>query len=268
MTGVAPLPISGQAAPHQGRQAQPRADPPLLLTFMTMHGPQPSFGGEGDWETSVLLCTAKAGRTIPMLGCSLAWLNQDTQPLEGLSEVGGRVVWSSPKAHRTRSVPVPRSLMSGLIDLCAGKAPDDPVFTSPKGDPLRLTNWRHRVFDPACRTAGIAPHDLRHTAASLAISAGANVKAVQRMLGHASAAMTLDVYTGLVAEDLDSVAERLDVAAARSRADSLRTADVLTLLKPGRRGLRRALTCANVGGPRRFRTDDLRIKSPLLYQLS
>ena len=31
------------------------------------------------------------------------------------------------------------------------------------------------------------------TAASLAVSAGANVKAVQRMLGHASAAMTLDV---------------------------------------------------------------------------
>ena len=41
--------------------------------------------------------------------------------------------------------------------------------------------------------------------------------------------MTLDVYTGLFAEDLDSVAERLDVAAAQSRADSLRTADVLTL---------------------------------------
>jgi L-arabinose isomerase len=39
------------------------------------------FGGEGDWETSVLLCTAKAGRTIPMLECSLVWLNQDTQPL-------------------------------------------------------------------------------------------------------------------------------------------------------------------------------------------
>ena len=41
--------------------------------------------------------------------------------------------------------------------------------------------------------------------------------------------MTLDVYTGLFAEDLDSVAERLDVAAAQSRADSLRTADVVTL---------------------------------------
>jgi hypothetical protein len=49
------------------------------------------------------------------------------------------------------------------------------------------------------------------------------------MLGHACAAATLDVYTGLFAEDPDSVAERLDLAAAQSRADLLRTADVLTL---------------------------------------
>ena len=50
-------------------------------------------------------------------------------------------------------------------------------------------------------------HDLRHTAASLAIHAGANPKVVQRMLGHASAAMTLDVYADLFESDLDSVAE-------------------------------------------------------------
>jgi hypothetical protein len=47
------------------------------------------------------------------------------------------------------------------------------------------------------------------------------------MLGHASAAMTLDVCTELFADDADVDAELLDVAAAQSRADSLRTADVL-----------------------------------------
>ena len=61
---------------------------------------------------------------------------------------------------------------------------------------------------------------LRHTAASLSISAGANVKAVQRMLGHAR--MTLDVYADLFDEDLDGVADRLD-AGIRSAADPLRT---------------------------------------------
>ena len=60
----------------------------------------------------------------------------------------------------------------------------------------------------------ITIHDLRHTAASLAVAAGANVKAVQRMLGHASAAMTLDVYADLFDDDLDAVADALDRHAA------------------------------------------------------
>jgi integrase len=68
----------------------------------------------------------------------------------------------------------------------------------------------------------ITPHDLRHTAARLAVSAGANVKAVQRMLGHAKASMTLDVYTDLFDADLDDVATNLD-AAIRSAAYALRT---------------------------------------------
>ncbi|MFK3671805.1 tyrosine-type recombinase/integrase [Leifsonia aquatica] len=58
-------------------------------------------------------------------------------------------------------------------------------------------------------------HDLRHTAASMAISAGANVKAVRGMLGHASAAMTLDTYADLFDDDLDSVSDRLDQTRAR-----------------------------------------------------
>lgn len=56
----------------------------------------------------------------------------------------------------------------------------------------------------------MTPHDLKHTAASLAVSAGANVKALQRMLGHKSAAMTLDTYADLFEDDLGSVAERLN----------------------------------------------------------
>jgi Phage integrase family len=67
-------------------------------------------------------------------------------------------------------------------------------------------------------------HELRHTAASLAVAAGANVKAVQQMLDHASAAMTLDVYAGLFADDLDTVADQLDRAFAKWNADQTRTA--------------------------------------------
>ena len=92
-----------------------------------------------------------------------------------------------------------------------------------KGFPTATTGW----FNSAVRAAQakapadepfpqVTPHDLRHTAASLAISAGANVKAVQRMLGHASAAMTLDTYADLFDDDLGAVAEALDKAASSS----------------------------------------------------
>ena len=86
---------------------------------------------------------------------------------------------------------------------------------------MRVGNARRGWFDRAAREIGVpglTPHELRHTAASLAMSAGANVKAVQRMLGHAKASMTLDVYTDLFDDDLEAVAERLDVVGRAASA--------------------------------------------------
>lgn len=97
---------------------------------------------------------------------------------------------------------------------------DDLLFTNSAGGLLNNSNFRRHVFDPGVRALGLAPftpHNLRDTAASLAVSAGANVKAVQRMLGHASAAMTLDVYSGLFTDDLDAVAEHMHEAATAAR---------------------------------------------------
>ena len=87
----------------------------------------------------------------------------------------------SPKARRTRSLPLPRFLRPELAAHVAGKHLDERVFTASRGGPLRNSNFRHYVFDPAVARAGLAPltpHDLRDTAASLAVSAGANVKTV------------------------------------------------------------------------------------------
>ena len=74
---------------------------------------------------------------------------------------------------------------------------------------------RRDVFDPAVEALGlkITPHNLRDTAASLAIQEGASVVAVARLLGHESAATTLNHYAGLFPTDLDDIASRLDVAA-------------------------------------------------------
>lgn len=91
----------------------------------------------------------------------------------------------------------------------------DLVFTSPQGAVLRVQRFRRSYFDRAAKEAGVpglVPHELRHTAASLAISAGATVKSVQRMLGHASVTLTLDRYGHLFPDELDGVALRLDEA--------------------------------------------------------
>ena len=61
---------------------------------------------------------------------------------------------------------------------------------------------------------------MRHTAGSLAVASGANVKSVQQMLGHASAAMTLDAYAGLFGDDLDALDEWLHEAATRPHVAS------------------------------------------------
>ena len=94
--------------------------------------------------------------------------------------------------------------------------------------PVRAAT-RDQLATPLLRPCGTlsgargAPHELRHTAASLAIAAGASVKAVQLMLGHSSAAMTLDRYGHLFPDELDAVAERLDEAHSRAVADRVRT---------------------------------------------
>ena len=122
-----------------------------------------------------------------------------------VTESGG-LVWSTPKTHERRSVPFPAALADELAALMVGKGRDELVFTDQRGGVLRNSNWRARVFEPAVTAVQsqataqrakeiaatgkaatpefptITPHDLRHTAASLAVSAGANVKAVQRML--------------------------------------------------------------------------------------
>jgi integrase len=101
-----------------------------------------------------------------------------------------------------------------------GRRRDDLVFTAHEGGVLRLSHFRPRVFGPAVNRLvatvhdfpRVTPHDRRHTAASAAISGGANPKAVPTMLGHQSAALTLDTYVDLFPDDLELVSAALDQA--------------------------------------------------------
>jgi integrase len=73
--------------------------------------------------------------------------------------------------------------------------------------------------------ADVRLHDMRHTCASLAIRSGANVKVVQKLLGHKTATLTLDRYGHLYPDDLDAVATAFDTA-----ADALRTIPTLNVV--------------------------------------
>jgi integrase len=176
--------------------------------------PIPEVGGQ--YSVLILLlgfCGLRWGEVAGLRVGRLDLLRRRLTVAETLSEVNGHLVQGTPKSHAARSVPIPGFLVNLLAEAVAGKSPDDLVFTQWRGKPLRNLNFRRDVFDPAARDAGLeglTPHEMRHTCAALAVSAGANVKAVQRMLGHASAAMTLDVYAGLFDDDLDGVAARLD----------------------------------------------------------
>lgn len=146
-------------------------------------------------------------------------------------DVGDRIEVGTPKTHKRRSVPFPASLAVPLARLCEGKSPEQLLFADRLGGYMRRTRTDESSrgwFSQSVRRAGVptlTPHDLRHTAASLAVSAGANVKAVQRMLGHASAAMTLDTYADLFDDDLDAVAARLDEGLTRSNVAQLWSVD-------------------------------------------
>lgn len=111
------------------------------------------------------------------------------------------LIWPSQTGGHLKSPSTHDSWLSGAVKRCqraAEEARTRELASDPDSEP------RTPVFPR------ITAHDLRHTAASLAISAGANVKAVQRMLGHKSAAMTLDTYADLFDDDLTILAQRLE----------------------------------------------------------
>jgi integrase len=142
---------------------------------------------------------------------------------ENAVNVGGHIVVGTPKSGQSRTVPFPAFLAELLARQGEGKDRDQLVFGDGQNhlrSPDVRDGWfvnakkRARAVDPTF--PDLTLHDLRHTAASLAVSSGANVKAVQRMLGHASAAMTLDTYADLFDTDLDAVGEALDRARTQS----------------------------------------------------
>jgi integrase len=120
------------------------------------------------------------------------------------SKKTSRAILGSTKTHRSRTVPVPNAVRRDIRARMATATSTDYLFPTPSGLIWTNTNFRLRSkWTASTRSAGLAGttiHDLRHTAASLLIAAGADVKAVQTILGHASATMTMDLYGHLFSD--------------------------------------------------------------------
>jgi integrase len=130
------------------------------------------------------------------------------------SSKGGELFVDTLKGKRARTVPLVAELVP-LVDAWArDKQGSDWLFDAPRGGPLGEANWKRSVgWTAACKHIGrptLRVHDLRHTCASLWLAAGADPKVVQRILGHASAAMTMDLYGHLIDQNLWDAAARFD----------------------------------------------------------
>lgn len=138
----------------------------------------------------------------------------------------GKDAFGTPKTGKARAIPLHGFLLPALAEMAGGQPASAPLFRVRGGGHINPSNYRSRVFTPALKQlksefpeslgdVHITIHDLRHTATTHAIAAGADVKVVQTMLGHATATETLDRYGHLWPDRLDEVTDA--VSAARER---------------------------------------------------
>jgi integrase len=131
-------------------------------------------------------------------------------------------LYGDTKTGEPRTIVLPRPVVAMLVDhIATYVTPIGGSFMFPRedGTPIdsrdRYNAWV-RLFRRAAARAdvnhGLSPNDLRHMAAARAIGIGADVYAVQRMLGHAKASITLDTYGSLWEARSREIADRLGEA--------------------------------------------------------
>lgn len=157
-----------------------------------------------------------------------------------LVEVNGKLELGPPKTKAgVRTVTMPGALVDELIPHLDSRAvrASGLAFPTPSGQPMRRSNFR-TVWarglsslgwvierDPDSdeiitqhRLAGLVFHELRHTAAALAIAQSAHPLAIKERLGHSSITVTLDRYGGLFPHLDEQLAQGLDAVLRGSLA--------------------------------------------------
>ena len=139
---------------------------------------------------------------------------------------GGGWKLEEPKTSRSRrTIPIPSTVMKDLdehkraqtaeiLRAKPGKYNDQGfVFSAGNGEPANNKNIVRRHFKPLLEVAGlpnIRLYDLRHSCATLLLSAGENPKIVSERLGHASITLTLDTYSHVLPDMQEKAADKLE----------------------------------------------------------
>ena len=142
---------------------------------------------------------------------------------ETLVDVNNRISFGPPKTKAAnRAISLPRFVCDELARLTkCSTQPDKLLFQSPDGLPIRASLFRTRFWTPAVNRADVAPlriHDLRHTAVSLWIAAGANPKQVAVRAGHTSVSVVLDRYGHLYPDHDSGLVAALEASAQQALA--------------------------------------------------
>ena len=135
---------------------------------------------------------------------------------EQVAEVNGKLIPGPPKTEAgRRTVTLPAVAAVALAEHLANFAepgPEGLVFPAPQGGYLRRSNFRRRWWVPATRAVGVEGlrvHDLRHSAATMALAAGANTRELMERMGHTSPAVALR-YQHVMAGRDQAIAAALD----------------------------------------------------------
>jgi len=215
--------------------------------FLTLEQLHELADASGDYRPLVYVlgtCGLRFGEAA-----ELRWRDLDLEKLQirvarsvvlvdGVFEVG------PPKNGKPRTVGLPEFVAEQMEDIVEDRPPDALVFPDSNGGYLRGNNVRRRWWADAVATTGLYPaaikasdgtertvysfkiHELRHTAASLAIQAGAHIKSLQNMLGHASASLTLDRYGHLYGSDVEAVGIAINALLTRGCGQNVGTDSV------------------------------------------
>ena len=188
-------------------------------------------GGDSDRKPILSLLAVRpgygSGAVLVFAHCGLRWSElaalrvcdvdlaaHRLSVVERTTEIGGRLNTAAPKSKKARQVAIPRTVARVLEARIEGRPLDDLVFTTAHGRPLRNLNWRRDVrWNEVCADLGLeglTPHDLRRTFGSLARLAGADLKYIQKAMGHSSITVTAEIYAQLFDSELDQVSDALD----------------------------------------------------------